>query len=199
MGAVKLPNIYQIKGEKSLLDMIAMAQGIDPLTAGRTIQVIHRSATTENGNSTRGETVSVDIADLLDNGNTELNIPIVAGDIINVVRAGSIFVEGEVARPNEFVLRDGKNVTVLQAIALANGPTKDAKKSDFVVIRVHRDGSKEEIHVDYSKVVRGNAEDVTMLPNDILFVPANKVKSTLNRALESTITIAMGRIIYSGL
>ena len=39
IGAVRSPGIYQIKGEKSLLDMLAMAQGLDG-EAGNTIQII---------------------------------------------------------------------------------------------------------------------------------------------------------------
>jgi polysaccharide export outer membrane protein len=201
MGAVRRPSIYQIKGEKSLLDLITMAEGLDPLTAGKTIQVIRRNKAPEAGTDLAGGTpqsITIDIEDLFDNGKTELNIPIEAGDIINVVRAGSIFVVGEVVRPNEFVLRNGKNVTVTQAIALANGTTKDAKKNGCVIYRYHRDGSKEEIHVDYGKILSAGGTDVTMLPNDILFIPANKIKSGLNRALESTISVAMGRLIYTG-
>jgi polysaccharide export outer membrane protein len=202
MGAVKMPSIYQIKGQKTLLEMIAMAQGIDSTTAGKTIQVLRKKPASADGTaqiSQPAETITIDTEDLFDNGKTELNIPVQAGDVINVVRAGSIFVVGEVFRPNEFVLRNGKNVTVTQAIGLANGTTRDAKKSACVIYRYHRDGTKEEIHVDYGKILSAGANDVTMLPNDILFVPANKVKSGLTRALESTISVAMGRVIYTGL
>jgi polysaccharide export outer membrane protein len=206
MGAVKKPGIYQIKGQKSLLDMIAMAEGIDSLVAGKTIQILrHNALPDEDATSATGSrTIMIDTEELFDNGKTELNIPIMSGDVINVVRAGSIFVVGEVIHPNEFVLREGKNITVTQAIALANGTTKDAKKSACVIMRYHRnsgkegDVSKEEIHIDYEKILTASSNDVTLLPNDILFVPANKVKSTLNRALESTITVAMGRLIYVG-
>jgi polysaccharide export outer membrane protein len=201
MGAVKVPGIYQIKGEKSLLDMIAMAQGLDASSAGKTIQIIRRNSSGSpnvDSSSVPGKAIDIDLEDLFDNGNTALNVPIIAGDVINVVRAGSVFVVGEVTHPSEFVLHNGKNVTVTQAVALASGTTKDAKKQGCVIIRYHRDRTKEEIPVDYDKVLRGTAMDVMMLPNDILFVPANKVKSTLNRALESTITVAMGRLIYVG-
>jgi polysaccharide biosynthesis/export protein len=200
VGAVRVPSIYQIKGQKSLLDVLAMAQGLDP-EAGNTIQVIRAkrpSNDIEDQESKAAELISINIQDLAENGKTELNIPIYAGDTVNVLRAGSIFVQGEVTRPNEFVLRNGKNVTVAQAIALANGFTKDAKKADCVVIRYHRDGTKEEIHADANKILRNQAIDPVMLPNDILFVPANKVKPMMMRALDSTITVAMARVIYVG-
>ena len=170
--------------------MLAMAQGTEP-GAGNTIQVIR-----SNQDPGASETITIGIEDLFENGKTELNVPIFAGDVINVLRAGSVFVVGEVTRPNEFVLRNGKNITVAQAVALANGFTKEAKKGDCLIIRYHRDGTKEEIPVDTSKVLRGDAVDVPMLPNDILFVPANKVKTGLLRALDSTIAIVSGRLVY---
>jgi polysaccharide export outer membrane protein len=200
IGAVKFPGIYQIKGQKLLLDMLAMAQGLDSSNAGNTIQVIRAKEPPDGSRAEpQAQNVSVNIEELFENGNTELNVPIYAGDTINVLRAGSVFVVGEVTRPNEFVLRNGKNVTLSQAVALANGFTKDAKRNDCIVIRYHRDGTKEEIKADASKILRGQAMDVTMLPNDILFVPAAKVKPAALRALDSTIAVAMGRIVYSGL
>ena len=77
--------------------------------------------------------------------------------------------------------------------------TKDARRSECLVIRYHKDGSREEIRADVSKIFRNQAPDVTMQPNDILFVPANKLKPAMMRALDSTIAVAMGRIIYTGL
>lgn len=199
IGAVKLPGIYQIKGDKALLDMLAQAQGLDA-EAGNTIQIIRAKSPSPGPDeaSEPAETVSVNVQDLLENGKTELNVQIHAGDTINVLRAGSIFVVGEVTRPNEFVLRNGKNVTVSQAIALANGLTKDAKRENCAVIRYHKDGSKEDIKADCGKILSGQVTDITMLPNDILFVPASKIKPAAMRALDSTIAVAMGRLIYVG-
>jgi polysaccharide export outer membrane protein len=196
IGAIRSPGIYQIKGEKSLLDMLAMAQGLDA-EAGNTIQII-RTKSPGSGPDEPAERVSINTQDLMENGKSELNVPIHAGDTINVLRAGSVFIVGEVIRPNEFVLRNGKNVTLTQAIALANGFTKDAKKAECTVIRYHKDGSKEEIKADAAKILRGQANDVTMLPNDILFVPAAKLKPAALRVLDSTIGIATGRLIYAG-
>lgn len=192
VGSVKVPSIYQLKGQKSLLDMIAMAQGLDQ-TAGKTIQVIRKDQDT--GDS---RTITINVEDLFQNGKTELNVPIQAGDVINVLQAGSIFVVGEVVRPGEFPLRQGKNVTAGQAIALGGSFTKEAKKAECKVIRVHSDGTKEEIPINVAKVYDGSVDDVTLMPNDILFVPSNKVKTGLMRALDSTISIVSGRLIYAG-
>ena len=65
-----------------------------------------------------------------------------------------------------------------------------------MIIRLHRDGSKEEIPVNLTKIFEGSANDVAMMPNDILFVPANRVKAGLTRALDTTIATISGRLVY---
>lgn len=135
----------------------------------------------------------------LENGGqfrTKFHCAIHAGDVTNVLQAGSIFVVGEVTKPGEFVLRQGKNVTVTQAIALGGGFNREAKKKDCVIIRYHRDGTKEEIPVNVQKIFDGSLNDVSMMANDILFVPANRVKTGLIRALDSVLAVAIGRAIY---
>ncbi len=191
MGAVKLPGIYQIKGQKYLLDMLAQAQGVDQMSAGKTIQIMRRKKEGE-----AATTIEIDAVDLLDKGKTELNIPVEAGDVINVLHAGSVFVIGEVSHGGEFILKQGKDVTAAQAVALAGGTTQHAKKKGCSIIRVHPDGTKEEIPVNIEKILDGSLGDVAMVPNDILFVPSNKVKTGVTRALDTTLAIVSGRLIY---
>jgi len=200
LGAVRSPGIYQIKGQKFLLDMIAMAQGLDP-GAGKTIQIMRR---TSDGPNTavpsnlppKTETISIDVVDLFQNGKTDLNIRINAGDVINVLPALSVFVVGEFVRPGEFPLRFGKPITVAQAVALGGGFSRDAKKAGGAIIRYHADRTKEEIPVNIQKILDGSDDDVPLIANDILFVPSNKVKTGLSRALDSAVAIAVGRAIY---
>ena len=196
LGAVKAPGIYQIKGQKFLLDMLAMAQGLDT-SAGTTIQVMRRQTSDGKASTeTAAQTIAISVEELFQNGKTGLNIPIYAGDVINVLSAQSVFVVGEVTRPGEFMMKYGKPVTVAQALALGGGFTRDAKKSLGTIIRYHNDGTKEEIPVNVEKVLDGSANDVPLMANDILFVPANRVKTGLTRALDSALSIAVGRAIY---
>jgi len=191
MGAVKAPGIYQIKGEKFLLEMLAMAGGLDPLSAGNAIQIMRRADT-----SGAQQTIRISIEDLVQNGNSELNVPIKAGDTIQVMQAGSIFVIGEVVQPGEFVLRNGRNVTTSQAIGLAHGFGREPNRGKTVIFRIHSDGTKEEIPVNIAKILDGSKDDVTLLPNDILFVPSNKVKTGINKALETAIATLSARVVY---
>ena len=191
MGAVHMPNIYQIKGQKTLFSMISLAQGLDPTTVGSTIQVIRAM---KPGLSER-EVITISIEDF-QRGNVALDVPIYANDTINVQTAGSVFVMGEVRQPGEFVLRNGLNISVLNAIAKSGGPTKEAKRKESIIIRVHQDGTREEILVDVDKITQGKADDIEMMPNDILVIPSNKIKAALNRTIESTIGVVTGRLIY---
>ena len=197
VGAVRTPGIYQIKGQKYLLDMLAMAQGLTE-AAGNTIQVTRRSPTGASGLTRSPGVITIDVEELFEQGNVGLNIPIYAGDVINVLQAGSVFVVGELNQPNQYVLRNGRNVTVTQAVALGGGFSQDAKADDSMIIRLHTDGTREEIPVDPQKIFQGEARDVTMLPNDILFVPASRAKPALRRTLDAAIGIASGILIYSG-
>ena len=126
-------------GEKCGLDMLAMAQGLTTV-AGNTIKIIRRSPQDGVGLSDVGGTpiqqneILVDVQDLFERGRTELNIPIYAGDVINVLRAGSLFVVGELRSPNEYILRNGRGITVTQAVAVGGGFTPDAKKSECQIV-----------------------------------------------------------------
>jgi protein involved in polysaccharide export with SLBB domain len=101
------------------MEMLALAGGLRE-DAGGTIQVI-RSRPPGAGAAfaaARPDTISIGVEDLFERGQTDLNVPILAGDVINVLQAGTVFVLGEVNRPDQYVLRNGRNVTVTQALAL---------------------------------------------------------------------------------
>jgi hypothetical protein len=46
------------------------------------------------------------------------------------------------------------------------------------------------------KIFDGSINDVALMPNDILFVPSNKIKTGLMRTLDTTIGVVSGRLIY---
>ena len=199
IGAVNSPGIYQIKGEKRLLEMLSMAGGLAG-NPGSTIQIIRASSALSTGSDvpTQFEAVDVDIEALLEKGKTELNIPVYAGDVINVQQAGSIFVIGETIDSGEKVLRNGRNVTVTQAVALAGGFTPDARRDESMIIRVHSNGTREEIPVgDPNRMLSGEVLDVALLPNDILWIPPNKAKPILRRVLDTTIGVVTSIVIFS--
>jgi protein involved in polysaccharide export with SLBB domain len=167
LGAVKVPGIYILRGQKSLLDALAMAQGLAD-DAGSMIRIRPRTP-----NSARE--MWIDVKALFEGGRGDLNIQLFDGDVINVIPAGgaAIFVTGEVTRPGTFPMRNGRSLTVTQAIALANGFTPVADKKATQIIRMKPNGlDRETVVVDLGQILRGDAPDMTLQPNDIVLVPA---------------------------
>jgi polysaccharide export outer membrane protein len=194
LGAVNTPNIYQLKGEKTLLSMVALAGGLDD-NVGRTIQVMRGGLGDPSDPTKKKEVISVSVEDF-QNTRIGMDIPIYANDAIYVSIAESVFVAGEFTRPDEFILRNGKGMSVIQAYGKAGGFTREAKKKEAVIIRIHQGGAREDIPLNIDKMLKNEAPDVTMLPNDILYVPSNRAKAAFNRTLESAVSIVTGRLIY---
>jgi polysaccharide export outer membrane protein len=91
---------------------------------------------------------------------------------VTVTNPGSqrIYVLGEVQRTGEYPLT--KNLTVLQAFALAGGFTQWAAKDEIILMR--KEGGKEKIYkINYKDIVRGRDVDtnLTLQSNDTIVVP----------------------------
>ena len=165
-GAVKRPNTYEMLGEKTLLEMISMAGGLDT-DFGEEI-VIFRSG--ENGTT---EPIRVDLEQLIYHADPSLNYLIEAGDIIYIpaVEEIRIFVSGAVRKPDLYEIPRSDPITVLKAIALAGGTTDRAALRRVQIIRTGPDGERITIPVDLRKVKRGKAEDPVLQKDDLVLVP----------------------------
>jgi len=212
VGAVKLPGLYQIQGRKTLIELLAMAQGFSegPMRQpGRTIivtrgpktqwQVANDSATGEGsavGAQTGGESIEIPIKQLIQTGEAQWNVPIYPGDVVKVVPAGTFYVAGDVSHPGGFPLRDFEYVSVIQALAMAGGPLKTSDLRHSVIIRRDAEGNRVEQEIDLRKARKGEDAEIALGENDILFVPGSVTKAAALRALEATIQIGTGILIW---
>ncbi|HZS41116.1 MAG TPA: polysaccharide biosynthesis/export family protein [Polyangia bacterium] len=92
----------------------------------------------------------------------------VVGVMVSEVNAAKFFVLGEVAHPGAFPVRG--EVSVIQALALAGGPTEFANQRSVVVIRPSQ-GKQSRYKVDCREVLAGNAPAIALMPGDTVFVP----------------------------
>ncbi|MDZ7361911.1 MAG: polysaccharide export protein [candidate division KSB1 bacterium] len=83
----------------------------------------------------------------------------------------SAYVLGEVRNPGIVELRP--KMTVLQALAAANGPIRGAKMSSVMMLRRDAAGQLKAMRLDLNSAAVKNAahEDVYIQPEDIIFVP----------------------------
>jgi polysaccharide biosynthesis/export protein len=170
IGEVQHPGVYQVLGSRSLLDLISMAGGLTNVADTR-ITIKRR----------RGSEQAITVKLKTDDPATSLNnnVQIYPGDLIVVPRAGIVYVLGDVNRPGGFVMQDSGKITLLQALAQAGGASKSASLSKTVLMRKNAQGyDTTKLHV--GKIQKGEAPDLDLHSNDILFVPNNRLKNALS-------------------
>ena len=142
-------------------------------------------------------TITVNIAELLERGDTQNNIPLQGGDVVTVPHSGIVYALGAVQRPGGFVSgNDRAQLSTLKLLALAGGMTRVAKKDRAVIIRKDAMGKQQSIPLDLGKIVSQKTEDVRLLPSDILYIPDNVTKAALLRAAEVGVGIGTAIAIY---
>ena len=97
-----------------------------------------------------------------------VNDPVVSVQVAEI-NAAKFFVLGEVAHPGAYPVRGTMNV--LQALAIAGGPTEWANRGEIVVIRHGSDGKDARYNVNYREVVNGKAQAIQLVPGDTVYVP----------------------------
>jgi len=225
-GAVEKPGVFQVRGAKNLIEVLSMAQGLADDAGDSVIVMRHGGFTSpaaggtpdpqptaatdppresakqgpfpESAGATSGaESVEVNLKDLLGSGDARYNVPVYPGDVVKVPLAGIVYVVGEVKKPGGFALKTNENISVLQALALAEGLTHTSAEKHARIIRTDKfTGKRSEIPINLGKILAGKAPDSLLQPRDIVFVPNSGSKTALYRGAEAAISIAGGVIVY---
>jgi len=212
-GAVKKPGVFQIRGVRTVLEMLSMAEGLSE-DAGDTLLIMRRQSvdgapnesaleTSASGiveakkeEDTNRQTVEINLKKLLETGDSQLNANVYAGDVVKVTRAGVVYAVGAVNKAGGFLMKNNESITVLQVIALSEGLSRYAKKNGVRIIRTSAEGERQEIPLDVGRILDGKAEDVALRARDILFVPDSGGKRAMIRTSEAVLSIATGVIIW---
>lgn len=80
-------------------------------------------------------------------------------------------VNGEVSRPGMYT--STKYLRAADAIALAGGPTRFAKRSDIRILRVDTKGDQISIPIDFDLVASGKRPDMNIwiMAEDVIYIP----------------------------
>lgn len=115
------------------------------------------------------------------------------GDVITLPEAKEAYVVGNVLRPGPVALKD-EHLTVSRAIAMVGGTMPDSKKERVRIIRQESSGAgSREIFVDLKAIDKHQAEDVALMPNDIIDVPVSGGKRVL-RSLVGAVVPSVGQL-----
>ena len=197
MGAVKTGGVYSLAGHLRLADALAMAGGLAD-DAGHTVYVTRRTpaaavasaradrVATDGAGAPRAKTSSrppdgvmqevmtaIDLEALAD-GNKELNLPLQAGDVIDVPRAGSFYVGGAVEKPGSFLLKS--RTTVQQAVVAAGGAKEVADWDDVRLYRPAAGGKRDVIRYSLNDF-EGGKPAPEVLQGDVIVVGKSAVKA----------------------
>ena len=202
LGAVKTPGVQQVQGGKTLFEMLSLAGGLDT-NAGSVLRLTRRLewgriplANATDDQTGQFSVAEVSLKSIFDAQNPAENILVRPYDVITVPRADTIYVIGEVLKSGGFVVSDMTEVTVLQALSMAGGLDKTAKPQEAKIMRRVQGKSRTEIAVNLKKILEGKAEDISMKPEDILFVPTSTSKKAGIRALEAALQAGTGVAIW---
>jgi polysaccharide biosynthesis/export protein len=203
LGAVNQPGVHQVSGHKTLLEMISLAGGVRT-DAGYSIRITRQvewgciplpGATVDA--SGRFSVASVRTQDIMEAKVPEENIQILPHDVISVPKAELIYVTGDVKKSGGFILGEKQNMSVLQAISMAEGLGQAPDTKHAKILRMNPGADQRtEIPVDLKTILAGKGQDVPLQGNDILFVPDSTGKKIALRALEAAITTGTGVAIY---
>ena len=162
IGAVKLPGYLSFSGRVTLIEALSAAGGLVDQD-GVTIYILRQS---DNGLSDR---ITIDADDLLLRADPGANIPIFAGDVINVPPKKNVIIYclGELKTPGALTFTSAERTTVLTAIARAGGLT-DRASNKIRIKRIDAAGKDVEILVDYKAVLAGTAKDLALQHGDIV-------------------------------
>jgi polysaccharide biosynthesis/export protein len=188
-GEVRSPGVYPLLGNRTVLDMIAMAGGLNE-NAGKVVSVFHR------GDPANVRQVPLNVSVQTPESIGASNFKLLPGDTISVSRSGVVYVIGDVGRPGGFLVEHNDRLSVLQALALAQGANQTASLNDVRLMR--KDSAGQHIMIEFSlkKILNGKASDPLLTDGDVLYVPLSNRKLYTLKGIEAAIGAASGIAIY---
>lgn len=152
LGAVGRPGQYPLEYSNTRLsDILALAGGVAQGGSDTVIVTGQR-----NGKPVRQE---INVATMYLEGKTASDILMAPGDVVYVHRAPVFYVYGEAQRPGAFRLE--RNMTFMQALVTAGGPTARGTEKRLRLHRQDLDGKTKELSPELGELVQSD---------DVIFV-----------------------------
>jgi polysaccharide export outer membrane protein len=151
LGHVNKPGRYPLDSNSSVVDLIAMAGGIDPL--GDHQVVVTRAV---DGKPKKQE---LDLRVYLENADSIASFKMQQGDVVYVPKAPQFYIYGEVQRPGGY--RIEPDTSVVKALSIGGGLTLRGTENGIVIKRKDGSGGLQETDVELSDSV---------LKDDVIYV-----------------------------
>ena len=191
IGAVKAPGRFELRRPIRLLELLALYAGGPSEASDGRIEIVHTQNSVCTGPDSRAELAMASASYRWDDtrlGKDESNPYVRPGDVISLAAAPQAFVVGNVREPKNIELKE--RTTLTTAIAMAGG-TLDSTKSDQIRIERQRPGgaSKEVLVVNLDAIKKRQADDVELMPGDIVEVPSSTGRRILRGLIGAVVPI----------
>lgn len=184
LGEVQKPGVYPLLGSRTLFDVLSAAQGTTK-TAGSKVYITHR----DQPQQPEIVRLTYDAK-----GAAESNVAVLPGDTVIVQKAAMVYVVGNVQKPTGIAMVD-PGLTVLKAIALAQGIAPNAALDKARVVRKTSDGQIA-IPLQIKKMLAAQVPDMRVEPEDVIFIPNNTAAQAFKSGLALALQTASGVVIY---
>jgi polysaccharide biosynthesis/export protein len=187
IGEVKTPGAFPIATPRPILDVLALGGGLTEFADREVLVERHGDQTnpirynvSNNGEQALKDQVLVD-----------------PGDTVVVVKAGIVYVLGDVNRPGGFAMTSNNEsqMSLLEALANAGGASKTAKLGQA---RLLRKIDHTETKISIGDIQKGKKADFAMAPGDILYVPFSYSKNLVIQSSGGIASAAGTAAVYAG-
>ncbi len=154
LGQIAKPGLYELSNQITLLELISTAGGLTE-DAGSLATIKRRTVSKD-----QESVITVDLKQLIEKGDTSLNLTIQPGDNIYIQKAKIVYVSGEIKKPGAYKCTD--ETSIIQLITLAGGFTDKASPTRVKLIR-KQDGKEtvfEKVNMDFLV----DADDIIVVP-----------------------------------
>jgi polysaccharide biosynthesis/export protein len=180
LGEVKTPGIYPMAGAHGVLDFVSMAGGLTP-NASKSVSITHRAPP--------WDTVTVNLANA-QGDEMQNDVAVLPGDRIVVLRAGVVYVIGDVGKPGGYLIEGKGPLTVVQALALAQGVNHTAKANGSLIRNTP--SGRTETQLALNKILANQAPDPKLQDGDIVYVPLSGAKEWTSKGVSAALQMAVG-------
>jgi polysaccharide export outer membrane protein len=169
MGEVNGPGDLVITGPLYLSQVISRAKGLTPTADGRNVMVIRRFGVS------KPVVFKADLDAVLNKGDISKDVLLNEDDMVYVPRSARsrFFIVGEVNLSGVYPIFPDEQMTLSQAISMANGFRPTAALNSVMVLRRGEGQTPQAFQVDFNKVIKTGdmTQDILIQKNDVIFVP----------------------------
>jgi polysaccharide export outer membrane protein len=185
IGELKTPGAYPIATPRPILDVIALAGGLND-SADRDVSI--------ERHGDQSSSIHYNVSNNADRAIKD-QVLVNPGDTVVVAKAGIVYVLGDVNRPGGYTMSDNESkMTLLEAISAAGGAEKTAKLGHA---RLIRKSDHTETEVSLGDIQKGKKPDFAMAPGDIVFIPFSYSKNLFITSSAGIVGVAGAAAIYA--